>query len=125
MDTQILLKVHSISDLQKLNEFLETTSIASKIVSSNVPYEPTDLYYHYKPTQEFKDFCGGECLNRYGLISLNSAKELVLQYAMRQGLHNSTTIILDQTLTTVLNTKEREVSHEDVYARIKDLFRKQ
>lgn len=124
MDAQILLKVNSLSDFQKLNEFLETTSIASKIVSSNVSYELSDHYYAYKPTQEFKDFCGGECLNRFGLISLSSAKEAVLQHAKRNALYNSTTILVDNTLSKVLNTTEREISHEDVYTRIKDLFKK-
>jgi hypothetical protein len=124
MDTQILLKVSSIADLQKLNEFLETTSIPYKIVSSNAPYGLTDHYYTYKPTQEFKDFCGGECLNRYGLISLTSAKELILQYAKRQGLHNATTILLDDTLKNILKTVDREISHEDVYQLIKGLFSK-
>jgi len=125
MDTQILLKVISVSDLEKLNAFLESTAISSKIVSSNATPEMIDHFYSYKPTQEFRDFCGGECLNRYGLISLNSAKELVLHYAKRNTLYNSTTIVLDQTLTKILNSSERELSHEDVYNRIKELFKKQ
>ena len=125
MDTQILLKVSNISDLQKLNEFLETTGIASKIVSSNAPPELIDHFYNYKPTQEFKDFCGGECLNRYGFISLSSANSLIIHYAQQKGLYNSTTILMDTTLAKVLDLSEREVSHDDIYSRIKGLFTKQ
>ena len=124
MDTQILLKVSSVSDLEKLNAFLESTNITSKVVSSNVIPEMIDHFYTYKPTQEFKDFCGSECLNRFGLISLNSAKEIVLQYSKRNALYNSTTIVLDQTLTKILNTNDREISHEEIFNRIKELFKK-
>ena len=122
MDTQVLLKVTSISDLQKLNEFLETTSISSKVMTSNVSATLDDHYYNYKPTQEFKDFCGGECLNRYGLISLASAKAMIVHYATKNGLYTPTTILMDDTLRKILATTGREVSYEELYERIKALF---
>lgn len=124
MDTQILLKVSSLSDLEKLNAFLESTSISSKIVSSNASPDLNDHLYIYTPTQVFKDFCGSECLNRYGCISLSSAKEMVLHYAKRNGLYNATTILVDHTISKILNTNEREISHEDVYTNLKSLFKK-
>jgi hypothetical protein len=112
MDTTVVLTVTNDVDLSALYEFLQTTSIQIKNSLSNI--DPELNVFQYKPTEAFKSFCGPECLNRLGYVSISFAYDYILSYAKRHGLHSYNLIKLDATLMNVLNTNVAKLDEADL-----------
>jgi len=112
MDTTVVLTVTNDVDLSALYEFLQTTSIQIKNSLSNI--DPELNAFQYKPTDSFKSFCGPECLNRHGYVSISFAHDYIVSYAKRHGLYSYNFIKLDATLMEVLNTSATKLDEPDL-----------
>lgn len=112
METTVVLTVTNDVDLSALYEFLQTTSIQIKNSLSNIDSELK--VFQYRPTEAFKSFCGPECLNRLGYVSISFAYDYIVSYAKRHGLYSYNFIKLDATLMDVLNTNVAKLDEPDL-----------
>lgn len=104
METTVVLTITNDFDLNALYEFLQGTNIKIKTLEESSIIDPALKVFQYRPTEAFKSFCGPECLNRLGYVSISFAYDYIVSYAKRHGLHSYNLITLDATLMNVLNT---------------------
>jgi len=125
MDTTVVLKIRSQSDLDALIIFLRGTNIESSISNLEQIDEmnPSSDKCIYIPTNEFKEFCGKENLNQFGHISLNHAIECVLNYAARKKLTHTAHFNLDSVLREALSIDSNIMLHSTLYTHLRDLFK--
>lgn len=84
---------------------------------------PPDLdSYFYKPSSNFKIFCGTEYCNKDGLISLRCAEQRILQYASLNKLESGGIIYLDEVLAEALNTNETQISRMNLLGFLRNMF---
>jgi hypothetical protein len=115
METTVVLTVTNGTDLSALYEFLKHTTIKINSLDESSQYiEPELKTFKYRPTEAFKSFCGAECLNRNGYVSISFAYDYILSYAKRNGLHSYNLIKLDNTLMNVLNTTSTTLDEESL-----------
>ena len=115
METTLVLTVTNGVDLSALYEFLKGTTIKiNKHEELSSVIDPELKTFKYRPTEAFKSFCGAECLNRNGYVSISFAYDYILSYAKRHGLYSYNLIKLDNILMDVLNTSSTQLVEEDL-----------
>jgi len=125
METIINLTITNNEDLDKLYNFLKGTNIQMKVLHSNMVLMTSEMKkYDYIPTEEFKNFCGSENLNRDGYISISSAYNFVILYAKQRSIYFPTHIDLDKTLIEVLKTNHHTLKHSELMDIIINLFKR-
>lgn len=89
-------------------------------------YMPNENYTSsvkwYKPTPEFKSFCGTEFCNPLGHITLEMAESVVLLHAKARYMATSTSIDLSDILQTALNTTATKLSIIELNKHLQSIF---
>jgi hypothetical protein len=126
MEAKLVLTITNKDEYDLLYTFLKGTTIKVDILSYisepsvNLPNNINS--YSYLPSDEFKNFCGKENLNQFGLISIREAYNFIVDYTKKNNLYKVTHIDTNPILASALKINSYSIPLNDLPNHLMKIF---